>query len=186
MPQIPFNEWAIEKVRTLTPPHKEKGTLIAIARYANHFGKKSYPAIETISKDSGNSIATVKRHIKALADRGEIIVHRQAFNGRSNVYEIMVCRLTEEEREKLKHFSADGNNEPYYISMRQMKLPLPVQQEISESIVTEDAAVEGPVEIAIETEKILAKLTSKFSIENNIIRSSRRSTFNLDDDQDLE
>lgn len=65
--------WAVEKVRVFSPATKEKATLIAIAGYARPDGHGSIVSYRRLANDTGQSIRTVRRHVKVLFDRGELV-----------------------------------------------------------------------------------------------------------------
>lgn len=106
--------WAEEKVRNYFPQCKEKATLRAIAHYASRGGDGVWCSIDTIAYDTGQSSRTVRRHVRALVMRGELVTWCDRKRARdTNFYFIPLCTETPAELEERTGISA-----------KQMKLPI--------------------------------------------------------------
>jgi hypothetical protein len=106
-------DWAEEKVRVFYAPCREKSTLRALAHYADRGGYGSVCRETTIALDTGQSVRSVRRHIKALVLRGDLVSWCEVDRSRaSNAYYIPICTETIAELE-----------ERTGISRRQMRLP---------------------------------------------------------------
>jgi hypothetical protein len=98
--RVPYNELAMQKVRKYVPPIKEKATLIAIAGHHNIEKDCAWPSIKLLAHESGQSIPTIKRHIKKLEADGYLIVDRPSRREhRPSVYRITCCSFSIEELE---------------------------------------------------------------------------------------
>lgn len=126
-------DWASEKVRVFIKASKEKATLMALARVAQPDGTGIFLALGTIASDTGQSIRTVRRHLRALEARGELVTFPQASSyNRTNEYYIPICRETAAEIE-----ARTG------ISRQQLKLPL-AQRDQARVFVTNTGSVCPP------------------------------------------
>lgn len=106
--------WAEEKVRNYFPQCKEKGTLHAIAHYASRGGDGVWCSIDTLAYDTGQSARTVRRHIRALVMRGELVTWCDRKRARdTNFYFIPLCQESDAELE-----------ERTGVSMKQLRLPI--------------------------------------------------------------
>ena len=77
--------WA---VKAKLPP-REKFLLIMMANYADDTGK-CWPAVSTLSADTGYCRRTIMDSIKTLSQVGAIKVHNRTFQGKkiSNIYRL--------------------------------------------------------------------------------------------------
>src|SRR5437868_14912287 len=97
--QIPWAEYAVQKVTKFVPPCAEKSTLVAIAGHLNYERGVAWPKIETIAHEAGHSARTVKRHIQQLEKLGHLVVDRPArHEHRPSYYRIPCCVFTVSER----------------------------------------------------------------------------------------
>jgi len=95
-----WNEYAENKVKKYLPPCKEKSTLVTIAGHLNYEKDCAWPSIKLVAHESGQSIPTVKRHIKTLEQQGHLIVDRPSrHEHRPSIYRIPCCSLSLEELE---------------------------------------------------------------------------------------
>jgi len=165
----PHRDWAIEKVRQLSPSSKEKGTLLALARYADTNGGHCFPSVRRLAEDTGQSERTIQNHIHALNSRcslprigneddgtddanAELRIKWQGQRYvRTNLYSITICKLAS-------------------ISPQQTKLALS-QPIIKSKVIIED---EGPIEISKETEELMKSVTEKLSINNRSFENPDR------------
>jgi DNA-binding transcriptional ArsR family regulator len=125
--QTPRSDWAVEKVRVFVPAIREKAVLMAIAGYARHDGTGSYVGLPTIAYETGDSVRTVRRHIRSLEKKGLLVTqvggkHRY----HTNRYYIPCCALSLQELEILTG-----------VSGRQLVLPIAHDQARSEVTVSE-------------------------------------------------
>lgn len=106
--RIPWAEYAVQKVTKFVPACRQKGTLIAIAAHLNYERGVAWPKIETIAQESGNSIPTVKRHIKELEQLGHLLVQRPTkHEHRPNYYRIPCCAFSVAELEFITGIGGD-------------------------------------------------------------------------------
>ena len=108
------DDWAEEKVRVFYPACKEKVTLHAIAHYANQGGDGVWCHMSALAKDIGLSVRAVRRHVRTLVLRGDLVTWCDSKRSREgNFYYIPMCQESASELE-----ARTG------ISVRQMRLPL--------------------------------------------------------------
>ena len=134
------DDWAEEKVRVFYPACREKSTLRALAHYSDRGGYGSVCRESTVALDTGQSVRTVRRHIKALISRGDLYAWCEVDRSRaSNAYYIPICTETITELE-----------ERTGISRRQMRLPfvhpvnraVPVQNDLDRAQVLRKIGVQ--------------------------------------------
>jgi hypothetical protein len=108
------DKWASEKVRVYYPVCDEKATLYFIASYGNRSGRSIYCKYSTLALDTGKSVRTIRRHVKTLVLRGDLITWCDLKRSRAcNYFYVPIATETVTELE-----------ERTGISRKQMKLPL--------------------------------------------------------------
>lgn len=123
----PRAEWACEKVRIFVAPSREKATLLAIAGYCRPDGSGAWCSLAALEHDTGQSRRTIQRHLRALEERGDLVVDRtQRGRYRTSRYYIPCCAMTIAELELLTGVSGD-----------QLTMPLALEQERSETTISE-------------------------------------------------
>lgn len=90
--------WAETKVKLFSPQSKEKSTLVAIAHYADPDGNGAFVSQGRLAFETGHDRRTVRRHIKALVMRGELVtwVDRSKYPRSDRFYIPIVSRLLED------------------------------------------------------------------------------------------
>lgn len=107
------DDWAEEKVRVFYPACREKTVLRALAHYADRGGLRVWASYATIARDTGCSVRTVRRHVRTLVQRGDLITWCDVARQRpSNYFYLPICTETVTELE-----------ERTGISRKQMRLP---------------------------------------------------------------
>jgi len=99
-----FKTWAEWKVKERAPESIEKTTLLAMATYADPDGWEVFMSEKTLAKHIGKSVRTIRRHIRALEARGEIVTFEQWYSGRKTNYYVITCAeadLTDREARKV-------------------------------------------------------------------------------------
>lgn len=110
-----YSNWAQFKVKERAPDSQEKTTLLAMASYADDDGWSVFMTEETLAHHIGKSVRTVRRHIRALEARGELVVFPQWYAGKKqNEYVITCAEPMTTEREGRKA-----------VPERQLALPIP-------------------------------------------------------------
>jgi len=116
-------EWAVSKVIRFVPASNEKNTLVALAKHAHDDGWSIFCSEKLLAQETGHSVRTIRRHLRNLEGRGELVTFEQWYQGRrTNEYVIPICEPTVEELEQITG-----------VSRRQLKLPL-VQRDQSATV----------------------------------------------------
>lgn len=110
----PKDYWAEEKVRTFAPSTKEKATFVAIARYADPDGWGSIVSYDRVARDTGQGRSTVRRHVKALVERGDLVTLCD-LRRRSSSNSFFIPLVAE---------SIEALEVIYKVSRKQLRLPL--------------------------------------------------------------
>lgn len=132
--------WGAEKVRVFYGECREKGVLWVLGHWADGTGKDIYPSYEYLSSCTGKSIRTIRRYIRTLIMRGDLVSWCDLKRSRdSNYYMIPLCAETVAELEQRTG-----------ISRRQLRLPL----------VTEIRRV-NPIQNDVDRAEHLAKIGVK-------------------------
>lgn len=74
-----------ENIKKLKP--KEVVTFLALVQKADYITYKSEVKLETLSKDTGFCLRTIKSHIKALNEAGLITIHRDKIKGIRGIFD---------------------------------------------------------------------------------------------------
>lgn len=111
------------KVERYAPNSIEKGTLLAIARLSDEQGLGCYAKLSTLAQKTGKSVRTVRRHIRQLEERVELVTQRDP-TGKTQTLQfwIPLCEETTLEAEQRTG-----------VSKRQLKLPL-VSRDVAELV----------------------------------------------------
>ena len=105
---------AHEKVRVYYPVCREKFLLLALAAYGNDDGRSIFVYYDTLSMDTGRSVRSIRRYVRTLVMKGDLITWCDLKRDRSsNFFCIPLCLETATELE-----ARTG------ISKRQLRLPL--------------------------------------------------------------
>lgn len=125
--------WSEEKVRTFSPPTREKAVLKQIAHYARPGGFGSVVSYDRVAEDLGVSPRTVRRHVASLVRRGELVSWCPLQGDRrSNCWFIPICAFTPSELEAMTG-----------ISRKQLRLPLVQRDSAAPHLIPDVGACPG-------------------------------------------
>lgn len=120
--------WGAEKVRIFYHDCREKGLLWVLAHWADGSGKDIYPSYRYLSTCTGQSERTIRRQIRELVMRGDLVSWCDLKRSRdSNYYMIPLCAETVSELEQRTGISRSQLRLPLVVELRRVQ---PIQNDV--------------------------------------------------------
>lgn len=120
--------WGAEKIRIFYADCREKGVLWVLAHWADGSGKGIYPSYRYLSQCTGKPERTIRRYIRTLVMRGDLVSWCDLKRLRaSNYYMIPLCAETVAELEERTGISRSQLRLPLVLELRRVQ---PIQNDV--------------------------------------------------------